>query len=103
MTVAREQESKGAISPVVLHTGLQSCSIAQVSNYRQETTMAYMVTWGIFLDTDSTDPVEIARAARERVIHDPNTTTWKVSNLDTGEINVVDIGAGQTLPGHIAA
>ncbi|KLO28350.1 hypothetical protein ABW16_13730 [Mycolicibacter heraklionensis] len=63
--------------------------------------MAHMARWGIFLDTEETDPIKIAKQAHQRVVNDPNATTWHITNLDTGEIYVVDIGTMEIIPAHV--
>ncbi len=52
--------------------------------------MAYLATWAVFIDGEGLDPREVAKRA-EKHSQDPNHSTWKVLDLDSGRVTVVDL------------
>lgn len=49
--------------------------------------MAYLATWGIFIQEDGLDPFEVAHRAKQRM-HEP---CWRIIDLETGVITLIDV------------
>ncbi|BCO56043.1 hypothetical protein MINTM005_12870 [Mycobacterium intracellulare] len=57
--------------------------------------MSYFATWGVWIPGDDIDPIEVAKQGHARAQETPGT--WKITNLDTKEITIVDLTNNQII------
>jgi hypothetical protein len=58
--------------------------------------MGYLATWTVIIPDDDIDPMEAAKKAAER-ISNPQHAAWRIANLETEELFVVEIFDGRVI------
>lgn len=57
----------------------------------------YIAQWGIFIEGEDLDPVDVARQAREKFL-DPNNDMWQIIDMETGTTWAVEPNGRGVVP-----